>query len=72
MKVKELIEKLNQFDPDMTVVGDGWEGGGADNLTSVSEIKLSAGRGHCQDFKVDPEKGQTFVMISRYEENDIT
>lgn len=40
MKVKELIEKLQKFNPDTMVVVSGYECG-FDELIEVSEIKIS-------------------------------
>ena len=39
MKVKELIEKLKEFDPDTRIVVDGYEGG-VDDLLELENIKI--------------------------------
>ena len=42
MKVKELIEKLQAFDPEMMVVRPGYEGGLTEiNWTTVSTVALN-------------------------------
>lgn len=40
MKVRELIEKLQQFDPEMMVVVDGYEGG-ANELKIVNTARIA-------------------------------
>lgn len=40
MKVRELIEKLQQFDPEMMVVLDGYEGG-VDELKYVQSANVA-------------------------------
>lgn len=40
MKVRELIEKLQQLDPEMLVVVDGYEGG-ADEPKSVTTARIA-------------------------------
>jgi len=43
MKIKELIEKLQQFDPELMVVVDGYEGGYDDPIVGpVKKLKLNA------------------------------
>lgn len=40
MKVRELIEQLQQFDPEMMVVVDGYEGG-ADDIKTVDTARIA-------------------------------
>lgn len=40
MNVKELIEKLQAFDPELMVVRDGYEGG-VTEATEVDEVKIA-------------------------------
>jgi hypothetical protein len=39
MNIKELIEKLKQFDPETLVVVNGYEGG-ADNINSIEKTTI--------------------------------
>ena len=42
MKIKELIEKLQQFDPELMVVVDGYEGGYDDPIVGpVKKLNLN-------------------------------
>lgn len=40
MKVKDLIEKLQQFDPELMVVRDGYEGG-VEEATYAEEVSIA-------------------------------
>jgi len=69
MKVKELIEKLQGFDPDMMVVRQGYEGG----LTEINhaDIKHVALNYHAEWYYGEHEEMNDYTSYGDYQKADV-
>jgi hypothetical protein len=77
MNIKELIEKLQQFDPETLVVVNGYEEG-QDDINNIEEITITLNPNkqsswyegkYCDDFDYIKSKNAIkAILLSRYEE----
>jgi len=75
MNIKELIEKLKQFDPETLVVVDGYEGG-QDDINDIRELTITLhpdtqsweGKYSDSSIYLKPKNAIKAILLSRHEE----